>query len=141
MLHENPAGFSHTIVEYTVDQYLCDTDKSTIKLLHSIRNAMLDINHFIKMLAMLKNEQKLILEKPFPMQPLRYRSLVIKSEEPDHLHLYGLASKFGLHETHEVCAWLRSILRSTYTSYGYEDMGKVIDDIISFTNLYLGGDS
>lgn len=121
-------GWAHTMVEYTVDQYLAD-NRNLSKSFITIRKAFQTVHTRLDWIDMTVKELGIEVSKPYPLQPLRYADVLARSEEPDEFHLRGLAAKFGLSETADVISWLRSILRRIISSLGRDEMEDIIQEL------------
>jgi hypothetical protein len=132
-------GWAHTIIEYTVDQFLTDTRRLD-ESFQSIRAEFTRISGRIDWIEETLAQLGIAAGKPFPAQPLRYARCLADATEPDEFHLRGLIVKFGLVESAEVIGWLRGMLRSVIGTIGREEMedvvgllGDVVRDPIEFS--------
>ncbi|HDR7799683.1 TPA: hypothetical protein QCY03_003484 [Bacillus tropicus] len=126
-------GWAHSLVEYSIDQYLTDT-RNLVVPFESIRREFRKLENNIEEVNTSIQNIGIIPSKPYPSQPLRYSGVISRSEEPDEFHLRGLASKFGLVESPEVLNWTRSILRRIIQDLGKDDLENVISEITKVVN-------
>lgn len=125
-------GWSHTLVEYAIDQYLCDTlDLS--EAYSAVVAAFESVDTVVDVMAAELAASGIVPSKPFPEQPRRYAHAVLASTEPDEFHLLGIAAKFGLVETQEVVTHLRATLRRIVATLGADEFDRVVDLLIEVT--------
>jgi hypothetical protein len=118
-------GWAHTMVEYSLDQYLCDTrDLGAVFL--ALRQTFARLSERLDWVRATVDELGVYTKTPFPEQPLRYVAALTRADEPDEFHLRGLTTKFGLHETPEVLCWLRAIQRHIIEVVGGEEIEAVL---------------
>lgn len=121
-------GWAHTLIEYSIDQYLTDTIDFS-KAFFSIKKAFENIN--LQKIKDIIIDNNMKPAKPFPQQPLRYSSVIVNSMEPDEFHLRGLLEKFGLMQSNEAINWVRSFLRNIIQDIGIENMNEIISQLIN----------
>lgn len=118
-------GWAHTMVEYSIDQWLADSE--ALDSLHSsavsaAQETLQDPDWIKEVVENLGVETS----KPLESQPSRYCGAIARASQPDEFHLRGLALKFGLAETDEVLDWLRCQLREVVRRIGPSEMGDVV---------------
>lgn len=118
-------GWAHTLIEYSVDQYLTDT-RDLGHAFDSIRRVLGNVNQHMSWVEDTFSRLGVQPSKPFPAQPLRYASILASAQAPDEFHLRGLAAKFRLRDSEEVLHWLRQILRHVNQTVGADDMEDII---------------
>ncbi|BBA95581.1 hypothetical protein RVR_493 [Actinacidiphila reveromycinica] len=118
-------GWAHTIVEYSIDQWLAD--RRDLGALHErVRAAAGRTAADLAWVTDLVAEHVITPSKPIETQPYRYCGALTRSTEPDEMHLRGLALKFRLTEEPEVLEWLRGWLREVWAGVGEEEMADVM---------------
>lgn len=123
-------GWAHSIVEYSIDQFLTDTriDARTFARVKAAIGRELEGPERIDALL---GTLGVRASKPHPEQARRYLSAMVRAQMPDELHLRGLAVKFGLIESEEVLAYLRSWTRAVVMVLGREHMEQVVAEQVT----------
>jgi hypothetical protein len=125
-------GWAHTLVEYTVDQWLADHHDLTA-MHHHVRAAATRSLAEMSWVNDLVNTYTIVPSKPLTTQPYRYCGALARTTQPDELHLRGLALKFGLCEEPEALDWLRSWLRGIWQAVGDFEMNAVFRSLATVT--------
>jgi hypothetical protein len=125
-------GWAHTLVEYSLDQWLAD--HRDLSLMHrAVRAAATDTSENLSWVHGLVAEHVIETSKPLATQPYRYCGALIRSAEPDEMHLRGLALKFQLEEHPDALDWLRGWLREICHRIGDDEMRDVVRGIADAT--------
>jgi hypothetical protein len=123
-------GWAHTLVEYSIDQWLADRRDLTRAFL-AVGAAARQTERKMSWLLDLVASHAIEPSKPLATQPLRYCGALARARTPDEFHLRGLALKFGLREDAEVLDWLRGWLRAIWQAVGEEEMRQVLRDLVA----------
>ena len=126
-------GWAHSLLEYSVDQFITDHFR-TDKCFESVRQVMTTVSAREDWLRHLMSELEIETKKPFPDFATGYVRALTSAEQPDELHLRGLAWKFGLALSPESLVWLRALLRETNSRIGAEEMHELIRDLTAVTS-------
>ncbi|MFS0752927.1 hypothetical protein [Oceanobacillus sp. 1P07AA] len=133
IINDSIRGWSHTMVEYTIDQYL--TDNFILEeSFDNIKKVFSETTHNLSFLSDSVVDYGIETSKPFPDQPLRYSNIIKNSNSPDEFHLRGLAAKYGLKENDDVIDWLRSYLRSIISLVGINSIKDIINTLKEVTS-------
>lgn len=125
LARDSRRGWAHSLVEYSVDQYIADRRKCD-HLWAAAKTAANFTESDFTWVHELVAEHVIIPSKPIETQPARYCGAVTRSIQPDEIHLRGLALKFGLSEVPECLAWLRAQLRAILEIVGGDEMEDVL---------------
>jgi hypothetical protein len=123
--YDSRRGWAHTLIEYSIDQYLADQVgcEALWAAAQSVaRSTALDLGWVHALIA----EHVIRPSKPIESQPLRYCGGLIRATQPDEMHLRALALKFGLVEHDDCLEWLRAQLRDVWVTVGAEEMETVL---------------
>jgi hypothetical protein len=121
LTRDSRRGWAHTMVEYSIDQWLADTEgfeEVQAAASGAALATLKDRTWVDRVVDALGVEPS----KPIGTQPSRYCGALARAEQPDELHLRGLAVKFGLDECDEVLAWIRAQLRRIVRDIGDEEL-------------------
>jgi len=129
---ESRRGWAHTMVEYSIDQWISDRSDVTALFEH-VRSSALDTARDLSWVSDLVEQYVIRPSKPIETQPYRYCGALSRSEQPDEFHLRGLASKFLLTETAECLSWLREWLRTIWMTVGEDEMSDVLRSLVEAT--------
>lgn len=125
LARDSRRGWAHTLIEYSIDQYLADRHKCD-DLWAAVKAAANFTESDFTWVHELVAEHVIIPSKPIETQPARYCGALTRSTQPDEIHLRALALKFELSETPECLEWLRAQLRAVWEAVGVDEMQDVL---------------
>jgi len=121
-------GWAHTLVEYSIDQWLAD--RRDLSVMHrQVKEAAEATAADLAWVHDLVAQHVITPSKPIESQPYRYCGALTRSTEPDEMHLRGLALKFQLAESPDALRWLRGWLRAIWQEVGEEEMADVLSSL------------
>ncbi len=118
-------GWAHTLVEYSIDQYLADR-YGCGRLWEVAQSAASATVCDLGWVRTLIAEHVITPSKPFETQPIKYCGALIRADQPDEMHLRGLALKFSLAEHPDCLEWLRVQLRAVWAAVGADEMETIL---------------
>lgn len=121
LARDSRRGWAHTMVEYSIDQWLADTGvfEEVQEAATSAAQATLENRTWVDRVV---DDLAVDPSKPIATQPSRYCGALARAVRPDEMHLRGLAVKFGLDERDEVLDWIRSQLRAIVLEVGDDEL-------------------
>lgn len=125
-------GWAHTLVEYSIDQWIAD-HQDVASLFEHVRSSACDTAADLSWVHSLVEQHVITPSKPIETQPYRYCGALSRSQGPDEFHLRGLAVKFQLNETAECLSWLRGWLREIWMTVGEDEMLDVLKSLADVT--------
>lgn len=133
LARDSRRGWAHTLVEYSLDQWLADR-RDLSRAYATVSAAATDVltgatNGGLDWVHDLVATHAITPSKPLATQPLRYCGALSRARTPDEMHLRGLALKFQLTEHDEVLDWLRGWLRGIWQAVGDAELSQVLRDL------------
>lgn len=129
LARDSRRGWAHSLVEYSVDQWLAD--RRDLSVMHrEVRASAEAVAADLAWVHNLVEQHVITTSKPIESQPYRYCGALVRANEPDEIHLRGLALKFQIAEEPEALHWLRGWLRAIWQELGDDEMADVFASLV-----------